>query len=538
MRHLTDHPDLLILIAARLDNRALLSCVQVSKAWASHFVPLLWRTYRLRHRTFRMKLVKDDVWQCFTDTNPVHDKLRESAKEAFAKNGHWIRELMVENPGGVRFLASHCSNLTKLICRFRNHDDIYFQEHKEEIVSQVWGMVVRSPKLHTLRLGASKQAHFHEFSWPFYPEDKETTAQQLLFLQNLPALRHLSVAMDDEDYVEFCERFPRLLEARFILQSRRPILHPYKTTGGGIVKDGDGNSKDDQTTRQDAEAVQQRSLKRLVLDVRDNQFDAQMFQCVLRRFPCLERLEFNSLSRLNHVSVDLSTDPYAWWPYSDRAHDEHEVMQDGPSLAIGDSHNHDDAAAELISVLPVPLKQLDWSFLGERSIQTLVAHSSETLEVVTGGESIDAAHDNDPPGMVGMSVTVGRLLARCPKLTWVDCSRLKVDIQYLMDHPWVCCDNLEVLRCTIVGIPKMSADEEALLEVMSRRQKQRQKQRQNHGMWTEEEQRVLEKRDLINRYLQALQDQLAKCPKLRHNFHHLWEKKKSKVSSTLGCLSQ
>ncbi|KAF9167476.1 hypothetical protein DFQ26_004429, partial [Actinomortierella ambigua] len=87
-RDLVTIPDLEFHITQYLQKRELLNCVQVSRAWASCFVPVLWRSISLWHRSFRVKRGKIDIWQCFTDTtDPFYDKPRKSASEAFAKNG-------------------------------------------------------------------------------------------------------------------------------------------------------------------------------------------------------------------------------------------------------------------------------------------------------------------------------------------------------------------------------------------------------------------------------------------------------------------
>ncbi|KAF9159924.1 hypothetical protein DFQ26_006042 [Actinomortierella ambigua] len=532
-------PDLAYHIAPYLDRCTLHRCVQVSKAWASCFVPVLWRSFRLWHRSFRVKRGEIDIWQCLTDTtDPFQDKLRKSASEAFAKNGQFIRELTVENPGALRFIATHCSNLTKLVCFFRSTDDNYIQEHIQEISSHLWGLVERSPHLHTLRLGVAEKLSYSGLSWPFHPEDRETTARQLLHLQNLPMLRHLSVAMTEDDYFEFCERFPRLLEARFCLSSRQSIIHPYKATeagGGGEDAKGNNNNNDDDHKARQGDQVVQYSLKKLVLDIEDGQFDGQTLQCVFRRFPRLERLKIYSQARMDLVFLDLSTDKSAWWPYNDVNNDGYELSPTVPALEVSQyvPHVRDYEVAGLISALPVPLKQMHWTFLNERTIEALAVHSSETLEEVSGGVVFSNNETYDQPEDE-MQKTVGALLARCPQLKKVLCPRLAIHIRYLMEHPWVCCDNLEVLSCRLIGIPKMSTGEESLLGAMMKRQKKK----QAHRGWTEEEQRVLAKHALIVRCVQALQDQLEKCPNLQHSFHHHLKEGKSKTSSMKRCLNQ
>ncbi|KAF9159925.1 hypothetical protein DFQ26_006043, partial [Actinomortierella ambigua] len=485
----------------------------VSKAWASCFVPVLWRSFRLWHRSFRVKRGEIDIWQCFTDTSPSHDKLRESASEAFAKNGQFIRELTVENPGAVRFLASHCSNLTWLNCRFLVTDDSYFQEHKGDISGQLWGMVERSPHLRTLRFGVSSRlSHRSGYTWNI-PDDIETTMHQLIYLQNLSTLRHLSVSMSDEDYFEFCERFPRLLEARFHIRSPQSILHPYKDTKGGTVRgDGDNNANGDKSRRGDMTV--QRSLTTLVLNIDDPGSYAQMVQCVFRRFPKLKHFLVYDECGAGRIFLDLGTEQRNWRWRDHYAIDcaGFEFAPGGPSLEVNCrvDFSRGDEVAELISAIPIPLKQMLWLYINESVVAALAAHSSETLEVVRGLGITNSGEDAYSQPEEEMEKTVGVLLARCPKLREVRCSRLAIHIRYLMEHPWVCCDNLEILWCRVVGIPMMSEDEKSVLEIVLDRQKDQHEYRE----MTAEEQLLLEKQDLVDRCRQALEEQLAKCSKL------------------------
>ncbi|KAF9168462.1 hypothetical protein DFQ26_007593 [Actinomortierella ambigua] len=536
-RDLFDIPELVYPIAAYLDSQDLFNCVQVSKAWASHFVPLLWRSFRLGHRSpnqSREAGEEIDAWDCFANAGSSGHKTRmchQSANIAFAKNGHYTRELTVENPGALLFFGSHFSHLNKLICRFSDSYKGHFTRDRDEILNRVWELVVKSPHLNTLRLGVAEHEHgrFQRIPWPFYPNNKAVTAQHLLHLQSLPMLQHLSVSMGEVEYFEFCTRFPRLVEARFRLQSVQSILHPYhpqkerdinnhnhNNNSSSNVNNTDGSNNDDERVGPNVKAVQC-SLKQLVLEIAFGRFDPQLVQMVFRRFPRLERLKILSNPLKKYILVDLSSDRQAWASFDDIYPEEYQDVPSGPLLALDGSFWYDNEVAEIIGLLPVPLKRMHWKRIGERAIDALATHCSETLEVVTGGVLYRSSDDYDVP-LERMSKTVGVLLARCPKLRIVDSPKLMLHIRYLMDHPWACCDHLEQLRCTVVGIPKMSAEEKSLVQVVLDRQEQ-QPQGENHH--TKEERRVLEKRDLIDRCLKALQGHLEKCPNLVHNFHDL-----------------
>ncbi|KAG0258078.1 hypothetical protein DFQ27_004811 [Actinomortierella ambigua] len=504
----------------------------VSKTWASHFVPLLWHSFRLCYRSSNQYLEdtrRYDRWQCFTNKNWRYDKLRVAASEAFAKNGHYIREVVVENPGALAFLASHCSNLTKLICRFSRDDCGYFVKHKNKVLAQVWELVLKSPRLHTFRLGGARDDRFQNIPWPLFSNDSAAAAQHLLHLQNLPTLRHLSVSMRTRvGLSDFCTRFPQLLEARFEIDSLfqffyRRIIRPEAAAAGAIVHVNG--------VRQDDEPVQN-SLKQLLLEIRSGMLTGDWLQCILERFPRLERLAIRHVRTDSSLLLDLSADPYAWAPFNDLGLKEYKDTPYGPRLRIHDTHimYSDSEVAHLVANLPVPLRWIHYRYMYRQTIVALASHCGKTLEVVWGGTMHSSAVDDFDVRPEDMTVTIGVLLARCPRLRRVDCPRLKVHIRYIMDHPWVCCEHLELLRCTVVGIPKLSAEEKSLVAGILERQQQQQRQRseqeyeqgleqdQEHKGLTDEERLVLDKHNVIMRCRQALQNQVAMCPKLKYDF--------------------
>ncbi|KAF9168463.1 hypothetical protein DFQ26_007594 [Actinomortierella ambigua] len=517
-RNLFDIPELVCSIAIHLDNQALFNCVQVSRAWAEHFVPLLWHTFSFKDRSpYKPKTTRHHRWKCFTNLSSYYDKLRLSASLAIAKNGHYIREIVVENPGALQLLAIHCSNLTKLVCHFSYCDDRYFSKHTHEVLAQIWELVRKSPLLHTLRLGGADINRVQQIPWPHGANEADVRAH-LLYLQNLPMLRHLSVSMLDDDYFEFCKRFPRLEEARFRLQSIQSVIHPYHPQETRGVDSKDVSDDDDEGARQEGAKMVQCSLKQLVLEIIFGGCDAQVLQSVFRRFPRLERLKTLTHTPLESILLDLSTDPDAGAHEDDDCFPGLTDARGGPLLAFDVPTWFDRKVAGIVSSLPVPLKRIHWEEMGERTVEALATHSHKTLEVVTGGLlPRNSFYYDMPPER--MPKTIGILLARCPKLRIVNSPNMKLHIRYLMEHPWVCCDNLERLNCDIVGIPEMSTKEKFLVEVVrQRRERQRQKHEDDKPL-TEGEQHALEKRDLIARCMEAVQNQVAKCPKLKHSLY-------------------
>ncbi|KAF9973095.1 hypothetical protein BGZ73_003714 [Actinomortierella ambigua] len=124
-RNVFDTRELVVCIAAHLDKKALLSCVQVSKAWTNHFIPILWGSLKINGLECYMR-GKHYRWMCFIDQNKRFTQLNESASESFAKYGHYIRELVVENPGAFAsricpaFDDSTCRWQTQIISNFAN----------------------------------------------------------------------------------------------------------------------------------------------------------------------------------------------------------------------------------------------------------------------------------------------------------------------------------------------------------------------------------------------------------------------------------
>ncbi|KAF9166521.1 hypothetical protein DFQ26_007703 [Actinomortierella ambigua] len=511
-RDVFDFPELAFHISKYLDNHALFNCVQVSKTWAEQFVPLLWYTFSVRDRSLDGFRFDGDSWENLPPPDLAsYDKFHKSANQAIAKHGHYIREIVVEDPRPVRFLARHCSNLTKIICRFRCHPEdsapsplVYTTD-----ILPVWELIRKSPQLHTLRLGRSEPGPFHEFPWI-------SRRAKVECLQSLSNLRHLSVPLLDWDYCEFSTHFPRLLEARFNLD---PLYFKEEEESDYHLH---FDFLDETVTTvaerpKQAPQMTQSSLKQLLLNTESFHVDARGLQCLFRRFPSLERLLITHIHdhQTTGLFLDITMGPCTWIPCSVNLG---EGTPCGPLLfttCVG--YYNDDTVASIVRVLPVPLREIHAEFIGRRAVKALVERGSQTLEVVSGrhGYFYYYRGPDDQP-LEDLPETVGALLARCPRLRRVNTPQLEVHIRYLMNHPWVCCDHLEFLRCKVNGIPEMSAEETSLAQAVLERQEQ-----DHHECLTDEERRVVEKQELIRHYHRALRDQLDKCPNLQYDFDDL-----------------
>ncbi|KAF9966356.1 hypothetical protein BGZ73_001072, partial [Actinomortierella ambigua] len=311
--------------------------------------------------------------------------------------------------------------------------------------------------------------------------------------------------MVDSDYIEFCTRFPRIVEACFRLESIQSILDPCHskeaTTG---ISSSAFNDDNDKTTRHDIK-MEQRSLRQLVLRIESDNLDPQMVRCVFRRFPRLERLWIFNMPQ-NFIYLDLSSGPSGWQSYDNicpRMFTDTQGTPSRPIAAFQSPRWTDDEVAEIISTLPVPLKRIHATNMNSSTIEALATHCNETLEFVSRGVSdLDPENYNLP--LQEMPTTIGLLLTRCPKLRRIDCPALELHIHHIMAHPWVCCDHLELLWCRIVGIPRMTTFERFCLEEFYNEQDQ------NHRSPTKLERRILEKAEIIGQYNEVLRTQQEK----------------------------
>ncbi|KAF9973096.1 hypothetical protein BGZ73_003715, partial [Actinomortierella ambigua] len=432
--------------------------------------------------------------------------LPESANEIFVKNGRYIREIEADHPEALLFLGRYCSNLTKLVCRFSIPENDR-RAKKREALACTWELVAKSPHLHTLRLGDPLDGQAN-LPWPYSP-----TNVALRQLQNLSNLQHLTLSLMDTDYLEFCARFPRLVEAQLQLKSVQSFFRPFQpyhskkatTSASGSVSSDNLPQK----ARQEIETSQS-SLRQLFLLVDCTllasmmDFDPQVLKCIFRQFPRLGRLKIQDRSSAS-IFVDLNADSTDWLSYNDIYPEKLKDARGGSLLVLSSSGWRNDVVAEIITLLPIPLKRFHWDYLDQQTLEVLVTHCSETLEDVDGG----GWHPRFP-SVVLMSDC---LLARCPKLKLVHIRRLGIRFHDLIAHPWVCCDTLEHLTCAIDGFPKLSNEEQEMITKILERERG---QEPGRGCTTPYEQLAWQKQEYGRRFRQALQDQLEKCPNLKH----------------------
>ncbi|KAG0280758.1 hypothetical protein BGZ95_008784, partial [Linnemannia exigua] len=113
--------------------------------------------------------------------------------------------------------------------------------------------------------------------------------------------------------------------------------------------------------------------------------------------------------------------------------------------------------AEILPYVP-DLLEIGLAYLDHDIATALVAHCPRLQRFY------QPVHPNtihrSKSGESGECNSIGILLSSCPHLRELDSVHLEIDADYLIANSWICDNTLQTLRCQIVGVTRLSQDEE------------------------------------------------------------------------------
>ncbi|KAG9062326.1 hypothetical protein KI688_005240 [Linnemannia hyalina] len=147
----------------------------------------------------------------------------------------------------------------------------------------------------------------------------------------------------------------------------------------------------------------------------------------------------------------------------------------------------DQLATHIIPFLP-HLTEVTLNSLDTAVATALAIHCPglEKFAQIWDGGSLHSNHD------LRFEVNaMGILLERCPNLKIFDGIQHKIEADYLAEHPWAC-RRIEYLRCQIVGLGRLTSDEEAIFKGNSQEVdvRRREETKEKHRRCQEQHQKV------------------------------------------------
>lgn len=145
-------------------------------------------------------------------------------------------------------------------------------------------------------------------------------------------------------------------------------------------------------------------------------------------------------------------------------------------------------AAWILPLMP-QLTEFRAKMLCPETAQSLATHNSQlqVFRQTLDGESIHIYYKPRP------FLNIANILFQsCTKLRVFDGIHHKIEADKLFERPWVCCE-LEVFRCQIVGLTRLTSHEQALLEILAKVKQQVQPFQPTLSMGVGESEAILER---------------------------------------------
>ncbi|KAF9541528.1 hypothetical protein EC957_002964 [Mortierella hygrophila] len=500
-------PELTWNIGENLRPPHLLICVQVCRQWNEMFIPLLWRV--INDTKYSWPTLLKSLAKCYPShdsdclerqTNTPNTNSRIWIEDVFVKYGRHIRHLTISNTflNNAAAKSGTCTHLQSLwLLDLRRALDLRGTRAIRgwETVSDLTGLV--SPILEGIAdPGFTWSGHYAKFDWIcaqwFWVLVLQN--QGLVTLQLSWKLQFESPLFSTSFLTRVYQRLSKSLRQLSVQLSSMtipPILNVLPNVNTIYWKFTSLYRLGSTTSQPLCNTTVFPQVRTVIVDEKGgtNVYD------LLRTFPNLQQLclwtviDFSENWTVQQAK-DLLYNNGSFHPLSGL----HFVRDFLPNAWV------DQLATHIIPFLPhlteVTLKSLDTAVATALAIH---CPGLEKFAQICDGDSLHS--NNDLPFEVN---AMGILLERCPNLKIFDGIQHKIEADYLTEHPWAC-RRLEYLRCQIVGLCRLTSDEEAIFndnsqEVDARR---REEMEEKHRRCQEQHQKVYAQLSTLV-YLRAL----------------------------------
>ncbi|KAG0060487.1 hypothetical protein BGZ89_012233 [Linnemannia elongata] len=449
--------ELVSLISHFLDPPDLFSCVQVSRLWNKAAVPSLWHTINDSEYQWPKILKAHD----YSRINNGKD--RNWIRATFTKYGAWIRVLSIHwrVTLEVAHFCGSCTNIHTLVLSnpFKNKTILEEKELRagrrgEPRIGPGEGLLVsamRNVVDRISRFGGGPIA-------PETPGEREASVQQRewtmtslfhrLIQQNhdLSGVR-LSVTLQDLQTVDFPSSIYDTLASKrrfYVLENHAdcndlgalletlPHIRYYSSSSWTV------SSSPFQTTLPTLQALRLQ-----------DRIDTLFFASILQHLPNLRSLWIGGF----RVTTPYCKENFIHEARNNIKPTTLQLLYLGRTTSL-----EDEMLRATIPCIP-DLRELTSGDLDETTILTLVecCRQLETVTLSVDQDSAKPVPDN----------ALSYFLEGCPKLRVLDTSRYNVDATRLGEgRAWVCRD-LEVLKCQIIGIERLSQTDEEISSTIS-----------------------------------------------------------------------
>jgi len=511
--------ELVDIFASYLSPANLFVCVQVNRQWNRHFIPKLWHTIDDRLQSWDRILYTchrhhDDFVanSSLSDDYPIDGKDQDWFRKIFSKYGQHIRKLNVGWLILVDAAASSgvCTNLQELEIDFqRSHGEAFYRTPGSkylDIIQYAFDIIPDSPFQHPNSITSLSEEKLQEgliFTYLYWSLVISNHGLQRLYLTKIWTFQW---PVKDEGFIhnvlsgmkgikDVCVlNVLKLCHVRRIHEAA-PTVDTVTVTNGG-----------DWAERSGSTAVP--TIKSITLIDSPGQYGAPtLFSLqdtlrILSLYPDLEHLSLPGIKKDSASTASPSSQPTV--PAVPVDEEQGSALK---RLQVLDSSN-------LISLLRyIPnLKELKVDGLSDETIIALAASHKdlEVLEWMSDPRYINETYRPDEDAL-------HRLLASCPNLRVFNGIQRFVKANDMIREPWVC-SKIEKLRCRIVGIDRLTEQEQEIYDRIVRKDSDCLEDKLSNLKleMTAEERDVVQKFDRSREQQRQVLERLASLKHLKH----------------------
>ncbi|KAG0272866.1 hypothetical protein BGZ95_011339 [Linnemannia exigua] len=457
--------ELMDTIGYYLSPPELLPCVQVSRHWSQHFIPLLWQT--INDRLYGWPKILKGLTTSTTTTmaTQTEDDNNESRAEkedwirgVFVKYGHHIRHLSAS--GFITIVSAQaagtCTNLRTLAAAglfmqpYQEAQALMMQvkeylDSAEVEVQEVLSKALVSPVFEGVVLPPRKPEELREDIW----WQKWVFAQRfwLLVLQS-PQLHGLRL---DKNFMYLCVDFKdgfilEILASMANLTKLDANFHHHTITLEMVLEQVPRVRHFSSGYIKPLVPLYNKTFPHIHTIHCTHDLELPELLSLLRCLPNLDQLWINHFRLPTSAAAEASNNFSA--AIASRLRGLHFF---GGSVETAEAM--DDPLADVVLPLLPRLTTLSARILAPRTAASLGTHCPElqTFRLVDHGYSIHSEEEDQP-----FYHAVVTLLRRCPNLKTLDAIWQGIDASDLLEEPWIC-RSLETLRCQIVGIDLLTS---------------------------------------------------------------------------------